>query len=209
MANADAAFGLRPIRYVSGAPYNGAANVYAISGTSGDGAVYIGDPVSLVGTADANGIQKVSLTSITAAPTATTDTQEPIVGVVVGVASSRQGDQLQDDDKYVASGTGGAGKYVLVADDPNLLFEVQEDGNLGIAGVGAHFQLAITAGNNTSGISKTEIDSSDVSTSDASNESNVKVLRLRQKPDNSVGTNAVWEVMIVNHAYRSGVNTAI
>lgn len=205
MANADAAFGLRPIRYVSGAPYNGAANVYAVD-TSSAAAIYIGDPVSLAGTADAAGIQTVK--SVTIDDT-TTSNNTPIVGVVVGVASSRQGSQLQDDNKYVDASPSANTSYVLVADDPDLLFAVQEDGNLGIAGVGAHYNLELAAGNTTSGISKTEIDSSTAATSDAENDYNVKVMRLRQEPNNAPGTNAVWEVMIVNHAFRGETDRAV
>ncbi len=49
MPNADTPFGLRPVKYRSGAPYNGAANVYTTA--SGDGtAIYVGDPVVLSGT---------------------------------------------------------------------------------------------------------------------------------------------------------------
>lgn len=189
MANADAPFGLRPIRYASGAPYNGAANVYSIDATGGAAAIYIGDPVKLTGTADTNGIAQVAITN---GPT------DVVAGVVVSFASDKTGSQLQDDTKYVPGGTSNAGRYALVADDPNLIFAVQEDstgGALAATDVGDQRTLAIVAGNTTSGISKTQIDSSGTTTS----AHGVKILRLRQEANNSIGSNAVWEVMISNH----------
>jgi hypothetical protein len=44
MANSNAPTGLTPVRYASGAPYNGAANVYFVP-ASDSTALYIGDPV--------------------------------------------------------------------------------------------------------------------------------------------------------------------
>ena len=189
MANADAAFGLRPIADASGAPYNGARNIYSVDATSGAAAVYIGDPVKLTGTADSNGIPQVAIAN---------GTTEAMIGVVVGFASDKSGSQLQDDTKYLAGGTNNAGRYALVADDPNLVFAVQEDstgGALAATDVGSNKYLAIVAGNTTSGVSKTELDSSSSTTS----AHGVKVLRLRQTANNAIGTNAEWEVIISNH----------
>jgi hypothetical protein len=191
MANADAAFGLRPM----GLNVDKQTNIYAVDATSAS-AIYLYDPVTLTGTADANGIPEVRLCTIA---DTTTANMSPIMGVVVGVASSKEGTQLQDDNKYIAA-TPGAGKYVIVCDDPDATFAVQEDGNLGVAGVGNNFRLVIAAGNATSGISKTEIDSSTAGANVGL--TNVKVLRLIQSPDNAVGTNANWEVQIADHQLR-------
>ncbi len=56
MANADTPFGLRPKRYISGAPYNGAVNMYSTA--AGDAtAIFVGDPVKLSGTSQTiNGV---------------------------------------------------------------------------------------------------------------------------------------------------------
>lgn len=80
MANVDAAFGLRPVRYLSGAPYNGACNKYYIPSTDTNTAVYIGSVVKLTGGADADGIPVV---------TGNVSATNPIVGVVVGVVPDR------------------------------------------------------------------------------------------------------------------------
>lgn len=186
MANVDAAFGLRPIRYVSGAPYNGACNKYYIPATDTDAAAYIGSLVKLTGGADANGIPVV---------TANVATTNPVIGVVVGVEPV-----THESTVYRANSTA---RYVWVADDPNLLFEVQEDsvgGALAATACGATAALiGFTSGSTTSGLSSTEIDSSGLSET-ADTDDDVLILRLSQRQDNAVGVNAVWEVRLNNHA---------
>lgn len=189
MANADAAFGLRPVRYLSGAPYNGAARKYYIPATDTDSAAYIGSLVKLTGGADANGIPVV---------TANVSTGNPVVGVVVGVVP-----ETADSLRYRANSTA---RYVLVADDPNLLFEVQEDGAMAITAVGATCTLTgFTSGSTVTGLSAVELDSSEISeTSDTDDD--VRIIELVQRPDNAQGTNAKWLVRLNVHQY---VNAAV
>lgn len=187
MANADTPFGLRPVRYVSGAPYNGAANKYYIPATDTDSAAYIGSLVKLTGGADANGVPVV---------TANVATSNPVVGVVVGVVP-----ETADSLKYRANSTA---RYVWVADDPNLLFEVQEDsvgGALAATAAGATCQLTgFTSGSTVTGLSAIELDSSNVSeTSDTDDD--VRIISLVQREDNAVGTNAKWLVRLNVHQY--------
>ena len=65
---------------------------------------------------------------------------------------------------YIADSGSG---YVLVADDPNQLYIVQEDlagASLGLADIGQNLNLISThRGNTSTGLSKMEIDSSDKS----------------------------------------------
>lgn len=185
MANADAAFGLRPIRYASGAPYNGAANKYYIPSTDTDSAAYIGSLVKLTGGADSFGVPTV---------TANVAANDAVIGVVVGVVPV-----THDSLIYRANSTE---RYVLVADDPNLLFEVQEDsagGALAATAAGATCQLAgFTSGSTFTGLSAIEIDSSELSeTSDTDDD--VRIIRLSTREGNAVGANAVWEVRLNNH----------
>lgn len=192
MANADTPFGLRPVRYLSGAPYNGAANKYYIPATDTDSAAYIGTVVKLTGTADADGIAVV---------TANVATTNPVVGVVVGVVPV-----TADSAIYRVNSTA---RYVWVADDPNLLFEVQEDsagGALAATAVGATCQLVgFKSGSAVTGLSAIELDSSEISeTTDA--DDYVRIIGLVQRPDNAIGTNAKWLVRLNNHQY---INAAV
>lgn len=192
MANADSAFGLRPVRYLSGAPYNGAANKYYIPATDTDTAVYIGSVVKLTGGADADGIPVV---------TGNVSSGNPVVGVVVGVVPA-----TADSLIYRANSTA---RYVMVADDPNLVFEVQEDsegGALAATAAGATCVLAgFITGSTTTGLSGIELDSSNVSeTSDTDDD--VRIIALVQRPDNAIGANAKWLVRLNVHQY---VNAAV
>lgn len=192
MANADAAFGLKPVRYLSGAPYNGAANKYYIPSTDTDAAAYIGSVVKLTGGADADGIPVV---------TSNVSTADAVVGVVVGVVPTTSSSTIYRENS--------TSRYVLVADDPNLVFEVQEDstgGALAATAAGGTCTLSsFTSGSTTTGLSATELDSSLLSETSDTND-DVRIIRLAQRPNNAVGTNAVWEVRLNIHQY---VNAAV
>ena len=192
MANADTPFGLRPVGNLSCGPYQGRVRKYYIPATDTDAAAYIGSLVKLTGGADAFGIPAV---------TANVATSNPVVGVVVSVVSD-----TADSLIYRANSTA---RYVMVADDPNALFEVQEDsvgGALAATAAGATCQLTgFTSGSTTTGLSAIELDSSNVSeTSDTDDD--VRIIGLVQRPDNAVGANAKWLVRLNLHQY---VNAAV
>lgn len=189
MANADAPMGLSPKRYLSGAPYNGAVNKYYVPASDGT-AIYIGGLVKLAGSADADGIASV---------TGNVATGDAVVGVVVGVAPV-----TADSTIYRAA---SVERYVLVADDPNLVFEVQEDsvgGAIAAAGVGNVADITgFTAGSATTGLSSIEIDSS-TATASGDGTQDVLIVGLAQRQDNEIGANANWFVRLNNHAFVDG-----
>jgi hypothetical protein len=53
MANIARPFGLRPVRYLNGTPWTGQARAFYVPSTYAT-ALYIGDPVQLTGTSNAN-----------------------------------------------------------------------------------------------------------------------------------------------------------
>lgn len=189
MANANSPAGLRPVRYLSGAPYNGAANKYYV-GASDTNAVYLGSLVKLTGTADADGIAEV---------TGIVSTGDDYVGVVVGVAPT-----TADSAVYREASTE---RYVMVADDPALVFEVQED-SVGSAGVpntvGSVADLtSLRSGSTVTGRSTTQIDTSTATTSGDGTE-DVLLVGLVQREDNEFGNYAKWLVRLNNHALVTG-----
>lgn len=113
MPNANAATGLTPRRYRNGSPWMGAARTYFVPATDTT-ALYIGDPVVLVAGSDPTG--HASVTRATAGAT------NRITGVVVGFRPSAP---FANTPPTLARPASTAG-YVIVADDPELLFEVQE-----------------------------------------------------------------------------------
>lgn len=189
MANGDNPNGLKPSRYVSGGPYNGAVNRYYIPASDTNAAVYIGGLVKLTGGADAAGVPAV---------TGNVATGNPVVGVVVAVEPHKDHSAI-----YRVNSTE---RYVLVCDDPDVLFEVQEDGTSAATVAGATAQLTgFTSGSSSTGLSAIEISTTNISeTSDTDDD--VRLIQLVQRPDNEVGANSRWLVRLNVHQY---VNAAV
>jgi hypothetical protein len=146
MANADFARGLIPVRNAAGGLYNCAARAYTARSDYNQ-ALFIGDPVVKSGLADANGRPGCVL--------ATAGATNAITGVIVGF----------EDIASMQLGYGAAltQRTVLVADDPDLLFEVQEDSGgaaTALADVGLNVDLIAAAGSTTTRTSGWMADSS-------------------------------------------------
>jgi hypothetical protein len=189
MANTNIARGLVPVRHRNGAPYNGAYNVYYVPASDGT-ALYVGDPVKFVtDSSDAGGIQTVTAASA----------GNPLLGAVVGLVTA--GDVpiavTRDSLMYRAASTAA---YVLVADDPTILFEIQEDGDGGVMTVGAvgrNADLVSGTGNTNTGRSGWQLDSSTLGTGSAQ----VRIVAPVQRPDNDpTSAYAKWLVYILEHA---------
>jgi hypothetical protein len=174
MANSNAPTGFTPVRYKSGAPYNGAANVYSIPASDGT-ALYIGDPVIIAGDGDTDGVPT--------ATRATAGSAGRITGVVVGFRPS---------STIVANGYRAAStaEYALVADDPDLVFECQEDaigGALAAADIGLNADMVSGSGSATTHKSGFQLDTSTKATTATLQ---LRILGFVQRPDNAIGANA-------------------
>jgi len=125
MANPDTPNGLKPVRYLDGSPYNGAHNLYLkLAGLAE--AIFIGDVVHHGSSAGTAGL---TVNGVDVAGMPTCDLYavgEDMLGVVVGFYPN----PAALDTKYSPASTAA---IVMVADAPNLIFEVQEDS------VGANF----------------------------------------------------------------------
>lgn len=193
MANTNTPFGLRPIRHINGAPYNGAATRYYVPASDGT-ALYIGDPVILAGSADANGI--ASVTKATAAG------GNYMLGPVVAVDPVEgAGASGRDSTVYRAASTE---RYVWVADDPDLVFEMQEDGvggALAAADVGLNADWIAGTASTVTGLSGAMLDTSTKATT---NTLQLRILGFKQSVDNEVGVaNAKVLVAINLHTRRN------
>lgn len=197
MANANKPMGLSPHSYISGARWSGAGTMY-VSLASNTNALAIGDPVVLGGSADAAGVPNVVLATAGAANT--------ITGVVVGIGSANvyggaTGASVQFTSVLVPASS-PANVYILVADDPMLLFEVQEGGAgtaLAAADLGTNINLL--SGANNGYVSGWQIDNNSKGTGVTLQ---CKLLRLMQRADNTFGAQAKWVVSINNHTFSSG-----
>lgn len=177
MANVNAPRGFTPVCYRSGAPYNGAANRY-YKDTTANMVISVGDPV----------IRAASSSSPDGYPEITrATTGAAITGVVVGIEPKMS--NLSQQGYLTATDVG----YVLVADDPNLLFEVQEGGSgtqLAVTNIGDHID-SVTAldGDTTIGRSKYQLDNNAVAT-----DNTWRLEGLSHRADNEVGQYAKWLV---------------
>jgi len=193
MTNANTPFGLRPVRHRNGAPYNGAANRYFVPATDGT-ALFIGDPVIIAGSADAEGVATVAR--------ATAAGGNYILGAVVAVEPSEgAGASGRDSPTYRVASTD---RYVWVADDPDIIYEIQEDGvggALAAANVGQNIDVIAGTGSTITGLSAFQADSS---TANTTNTLQLRIHGFVQRPDNVPGSaNAKILVSINLHAQRN------
>lgn len=195
MANANTPFGLKPHSYLNGAPWNGQARMYCIPSSDGN-AYAIGDPVELAGGADAKGVPTVTLMTPGSGMT----------GVIVAAGGTKYGAHLGDPTNLnttVIPATKTKDYYVLVVDDPNVLFLVQEIGTgtaLAAAEVGLNANLVAGTNNGyVSGWLLTNTTEATTATLD------VQLMGLAQLPDNAFGAYAKWLVRMNNHSFNAGV----
>lgn len=175
MPNTNVAFGLKPVRYAGGQAYTGAVNEYFVPASDGT-ALFVGDPVILAGSAD----------STLTAPTVTRATAAGagrITGVVVGFRPS---------DSIIANGyrLASTDAYVLVADDPEILFEIQEDSigvPLAAADIGLNADLIAGNGNTFTKRSGFQLDTSTKATTATLQ---LRIVGLVNRADNEVGAQA-------------------
>lgn len=205
MANVSRPSGLKPVGYLGGSPWNGQARIYYVP-VGNATALYVGDPVTrLTADADTNGIPSVSIGVAGSA----------ICGVIVGVlptsaSVSLVGSTIDLTRRSLPVSTAG---YVLVADDPMTLFEIQEGtGTAGATGtaltaaaVGNNANFVIDAGAATYSDSGTVLDNA---TENTTATLNLKLMGLAQREDNAFGNYAKWIVKINNHQYGSSTGTA-
>lgn len=169
MANADIRAGLTPVKHKSGAAYNGASSAYYVPASYGT-ALFIGDPVTITGTANtanvsAPGAGSFGIGTLPAVNKTAAGDGNAISGVIVGFAPDPNGLERI----YNPASTE---RVVLVCDDPDIMFEIQADGAIASTQVGLNAVLIYThAGSTVTGESGAELDTtSDAPAADASNQ---------------------------------------
>ncbi len=173
MANINAPFGMMPLQPVL---HTEEYRLYPSNAT----AIFLGDPIAkrADGTLDL--------------PTA--GNNNPFCGSVESIFDSN-GVPVN----YAPIGTGLA-LTVVVADDPNQLFMMQDDGDttqLALVDEGANVEMVATSsGNTATGRSGWEIDSS---SSGADANGQLRLIRLYRGVNNAIGANAIWICRINVH----------
>lgn len=197
MANSNAPFGLRPVRYLNGAPWNGQVNRYLLSSGNGT-AMFIGDPVTLAGDAGADG-SYVNGIPTTGMPTLSIGLAgAKILGVIVGFEPNPSA----LDQTYRTASTN---RVALVVDDPNVIFHIQEANSgtaLTSAEVGLNADFVAGTGSTVTGYSGYLLNNVGENTTLSLN---LKLLRLAQIETNEAYAVAqIWEVLINDHLFKQG-----
>lgn len=206
MANISKINGFRPVKHVTGAPYNGQSNIYAVA-ASDNTALFVGDVVKLAADANAQGVQYV-----TAHAAGVAGTGQPALGVVVGVINTKLdpvtgnmsgGSISLDTPVYRPASTA---QYVLVADSPDLIYEVEATAagsayDFAVADVGQNANIFAGAGSTSTGNSAHSLNMSDKGTAATLP---FKITGVAAKVGNEVtGNYTKVNVQINNHQFKS------
>ena len=200
MANFVAPRGFVPSRYRDGNTWDGAVNMYYIP--AADTNQYNpGDTVKSAAGGDANGIpQVVKITN------GTDTARGVIIGCLVAAPNipSLVGVNLDLTVQNIPTAK-THDYYILVADDPALLYELQDDGLAALTATSCNKNASYTVTNPTSPQqnSATVLSTASVATTAGLT---LKLMGLVQKPNNAYGVNATWIVMLNQHEFQG--NTA-
>lgn len=192
MANANRPSGFSPVSYINGAMWTGQARLYSIASAYGT-ALAIGDPVISSGTADTNGIPGIAIGATTGG----------LRGVIVGLGVNPANLNLV----YRPASTTGVG-YALVADDPNIIFEVQEESNgTQLAATEVGLNTISKTGTNNGFVSGWMIPSTSGAAAATTATLQIKLLGLSQVSNNAFGAYAKWLVQINVHELGHGTGS--
>ena len=148
MANISRVNGFKPVKHFTGAPYNGQANIYEVS-VSETVPVFVGDLVVRSTNASTSGL--VTVKSLSAAATANDVVAGVVLGAVVGIVNPKldpvdgtmsAGSISLDTPQYSPAATK---TFVLVADAPDIIYEVQATGSYALADIGLNADVGVLA----------------------------------------------------------------
>lgn len=203
MANTSRINGFRPVRSMSGAPYNGMGTmcyVYSASANLGTGDVVKLEDRST--NAVSIGVPTVDLAAA----------GDAVYGIIIGMINAKldpvtgsltTGSISLDTPQYLASGSSG---YVIVETDPNVIYSVEaSNGTPTNRNIGLNINHAVTAFNTTTGTSQQTIDfGTEATTATLS----FKIVGLDSTIGNEIGASARMLVKINNSQLSAGTGTA-
>lgn len=188
MANANVPSGLSPVRGAYSQVFNGSANQYSVP--SGDAtAIFVGDPVKLVGTSS-------TINGQVFADVAKAATADVIVGVVIAV--------LPDTRDSLVYRAASSARILIVDDDPNELFEIQDISTgtpITVADIGLNVSFTDAGGNTFTGLSGIVLDNTTEATT---NTLALKIVGIPNRADNDPANaepSKKFHVRINRHQY--------
>jgi hypothetical protein len=204
MANVSRINGFRPVMHVDGSPWNGQVTRYFASGSDAT-AIYNGDLVKLAAVSDTQGQALLGGFNSTVGGTPgvtkfVAGTDSSAVGVAVGFMINPL--NLNSPQYRVAS----TAMYVLVADQPDVVYEVQYNGVILATSFNKNVNVVDGGGSAVTGFSGEQADSTSVATTPTLP---LKIRGAVQKVDNDItSTNVKILVMINNQQLSGGTGTA-
>lgn len=211
MANVSRVNGFKPVKHITGAPYNGQANIYEVA--AGETIpVFVGDLVKLSDAAGTAGYPTVE------APIAAAAVAGDYIGAVVGIinpkldpvdGSMSGGSIALDTPVYRPASTKC---FVLVADAPDLIYEAEADAAIALASVGLNVGVvegsgSASVGSTITGNSGMQVDASGVATTSTLP---LQIVGIPKRPDNE--PNATYNKVLVRintHAFGGDGQTAV
>jgi hypothetical protein len=192
MANVSVVQGLKAVGNLRGDGTTGRVRRYFVP-ASDNTALFIGDAVKSGGTSD----PLTGLATITQA--AAGDTLRGVVVAVDQVDGVAVGSTNISRRHRPAS----TAMYVMVNDDPDTIFEVQEDADVAttaLIDIGENADIIVAAGNASTGLSGMQLDSS----THTPNSAQLRMLGFVQRPNNApASANAKLLVVINEHELKS------
>jgi hypothetical protein len=188
MANADAAFGLLPIGKVGQNRDAQGLSEYNIAANSS--AIYQNDPVQALNTGY---IGVVSTTNV------------GILGSLNGVFFTNSSTKKPTWANNLAASNTATDIVGYVSDDPYERYEVQANSDLPIADIFLNANIVYTAGSSANYVSKVEIDTDNVGTTDTSQ---LRIVGIAKGFNNELtnattyATNVVVTAVVNNHFYK-------
>lgn len=181
-------FGLKPVRKIDGGELRVRPYVIPASNST---ALFVGDAVILAGGMDTD----QDLPTIT---------QGTAAAVLLGAVVGFEPDPTQPYNGHYRPAS--TRRVVLVCDDPDAIFQVQEDavgGAVSAANVGSSLNadIIVAAGDTVTGLSGHMLDSSDA----AANDGQLKIVGILRDDTNAAAQSAgaILEVLIHEHALKT------
>lgn len=202
MANVSRAMGSRPVSNTSGAAYTGKVNAYRINANS-SAAVGVGSIVALSGAAD-DGNEGLPVVVKFAGELDGSGAGTGAGSVPVGIVVGFKIDPTVKGDLPIYN-PASTSRIVYVADDPAVMFVIQEDSNggqLAAASIGLNAALTADTPSTTTGKSNQELDTSTVGTSGSLP---IKIIAFLRAVDNEVSSSYAKVICkFTKHAYATG-----
>lgn len=119
----------------------------------------------------------------------------PVVGAFMGVEYTGTDGRRRVGNRWPAN-TVGTDIVAYYTEDPYLIYEMQANGSVALADVGAQFDFEAASGNTTTGLSSIALDTAGGAGTDA------RIIGVNPAPDNQFGDDfTIVQVQLSDHQY--------